>query len=131
MSDRRVLGFCWLLLTALLWMILADLAKFILAVPFEETGLVKKTFLGGIYLHQAIGAVAAIGASLAAWNHRQGFSFSLEAVQETRKVVWPSNKETKDHTVVVIIVSLIIAMVLWGFDQVFKRLFSIILSMGT
>ena len=58
------------------------------------------------------------------------FAFCIETVQETRKVVWPTKKETQDHTVVVIITSITIALMLWGFDLVFKRLFKVILDIG-
>jgi preprotein translocase SecE subunit len=131
MSDRRVLGFCWLLFTLFLAAVLADGVEFVLRVPLGETGLVKKTIFGGLALHKAVGAGLALAVALFAWNHKEAFGFCLETVQETRKVVWPDKQETQDHTVVVIVTSVIIALMLWGFDQVFKRLFSIILNLGT
>ncbi len=131
MSDRRVLGFFWLLLTIFLASVLADGVEFVLRVPLGETGLVKKTLVGGLPLHQAVGGGLALVTAMVAWNHKEAFGFCLETVQETRKVVWPNKEETQDHTMVVIATSIVIALMLWGFDQVFKRLFSIILSLGT
>ena len=131
MSDRRVLKLCRMACTVFVAFVLIDGAEWVLRVPFGETGLVKKTFAGGIALPQLLGGGIALVVSLYCWNHKEAFGFCLETVQETRKVVWPTKKETQDHTTVVIITSIIIALMLWGFDQVFKRLFKIILALGT
>jgi preprotein translocase subunit SecE len=131
MSDRRVLMFCWMALTVFVGFVLTDGVEWLLRVPFGETGLVKKTVFGGVALYQVLGGGVALLAAIITWNHKEAFGFCLETVQETRKVVWPNKKETQDHTTVVIITSIVIALMLWGFDQVFKRLFSIILNLGT
>jgi len=132
MSDRRVLGFCWFLAALFVWMVLSDLTEWILTTPLEDTGLAGTSYFGGtVKLYQLIGAGAAAIVAIFTWNHREAFGFCLEVVQETRKVVWPTKQETQDHTVVVVVTSIIIAAMLWGFDQVFKRLFKIILELGT
>lgn len=130
MSDRRVLGFCWLLAAVFVAVVLTDGAEWLFRVPLGETGLVKQT-IAGVALHQLVGAGLAAVIAIVAWKHEEAFAFCLETVQETRKVVWPTKEETRTHTTVVIITSVVIALMLWGFDQVFKRLFSIILSLGT
>ena len=130
MSDRRVLGFCWLLAAVFVALVLTDGAEWVFRVPLGETGLVKKT-IAGVALHQLVAVGLSFLIALIAWKHEEAFAFCLETVQETRKVVWPNKEETRIHTTVVIITSVIIALMLWGFDQVFKRFFSIILSLGT
>ncbi len=51
-----------------------------------------------------------------------------ESGEELSKVIWPSWEETKGHTRVTIIVTCIIALILWVFDQVFGNLTSMILG---
>ena len=128
MSDQRLLGFMWLAGTVLLWLVLRDLVQWGLVT----TGLPDRPMLGRAVPASSIYAAAiAAGTALVLWRHPASFGFSIETVQETRKVVWPDKQETQDHTMVVIVTSVIIALMLWGFDQVFKRLFSIILNLGT
>ena len=125
MSDRRVLGFAWLALAACLYLVVRDLAQW----AFTLSGTANPEYFGGSMSLSgliAIGLTAATAAFL--WKHKVTFDFCLETVQETRKVVWPTKQETRDQTVVVIITSVLIAMMLWGFDQVFKRLFAVILN---
>ncbi len=51
-----------------------------------------------------------------------------EVGDELSKVTWPTWEETKNHTKVTIIVTLIIAFILWVFDQVFGNLTGMILG---
>jgi preprotein translocase subunit SecE len=45
------------------------------------------------------------------------FDFSQEAVVETKKVVWPSRKETMQTTGIVFAFVLVMAIVLWMTDK--------------
>jgi len=47
---------------------------------------------------------------------REFFAFAREAVVETRKVVWPSRKETIQTTVAVFVLVLVMAIFLWVVD---------------
>ncbi|MGZ8252753.1 MAG: preprotein translocase subunit SecE [Methylophilaceae bacterium] len=47
---------------------------------------------------------------------REFFAFAREAVVETRKVVWPSRKETIQTTVAVFALVLVMAIFLWVVD---------------
>jgi preprotein translocase subunit SecE len=40
-----------------------------------------------------------------------------EARSEIRRVVWPSNQETTQTTLVVLVLVLIFALILWGLDS--------------
>ncbi len=126
MSDRRVLGFAWLAATVCLWYVLADISGW----TFRQTGFADPAMFGSFQLSSLVAIVVSIIASIYCWKHPTTYAFCIETVQETRKVVWPTKQETRDHTVVVIITSIAIAMMLWGFDLVFKRLFGVILNIG-
>lgn len=64
--------------------------------------------------------LAGVGAALLVlWTSpvgKQGFAFAQEAVVETRKVVWPTRKETIQTTVAVFGLVLIMAVFLWVVD---------------
>ncbi|MCP4872301.1 MAG: preprotein translocase subunit SecE [Proteobacteria bacterium] len=126
MSDRRVLGFSWLVLSVCLWLVLRDVVSW----AFITFGFANPLIGGSLQLSAVVGALVTIITAVVLWRLPQVFDFCLETVQETRKVVWPTRKETRDHTVIVVITSTIIATMLWGFDLVFKRLFKVILDLG-
>lgn len=127
MGDRRVLGFTWLALALCLAAVLADLSGW----AFAQAGIANAELLGGAFDASTILALVLTAViAVVTWRMPQVYDFCIETVQETRKVVWPTRKETRDQTLVVIVVSIALAMMLWGFDQVWKRLFSVILNMG-
>lgn len=45
-----------------------------------------------------------------------------EVIQELKKVTWPSKQQTIDMTILVLVVSVIIAIYLSGLDYIFKQL---------
>ncbi|MFZ5376591.1 MAG: preprotein translocase subunit SecE [Patescibacteria group bacterium] len=51
-----------------------------------------------------------------------------EVVQELKKVSWPSRQQTINMTMVVIVVSLIIAAYLAGLDIVFQKMMGAVLG---
>ncbi|MEZ0315851.1 MAG: preprotein translocase subunit SecE [Methylophilaceae bacterium] len=83
-----VAGYYWLAEHALVIRILAVLAGLIAAVVLIYTTALGKEF----------------------------FAFAREAVVETRKVVWPSRKETIQTTVAVFVLVLVMAIFLWVVD---------------
>jgi preprotein translocase SecE subunit len=50
----------------------------------------------------------------------------IDTEQEMRKVSWPSKSEVKSATLVVVLVTFIMAFSLFGFDQGLQRLFSFV-----
>ncbi len=126
MSDRRVLGFAWLALTLVLWLVLRDLASWL----FATAAIANPELAGGTFkASAAVAAGISVGTSVVLWKRKEVYDFCFEVVNETRKVIWPSRQETRDHSVVVVITSFIFAFFLWAFDQVWKKLFAIILSL--
>ena len=126
MSDRRVLGFAWLVATVCLWYVLADISGW----GFRSLGIADPRLAGSLQLSSLTAIVVSLVASAICWRTPKVYDFCIETVIETRKVVWPTKQETRDHTVVVIVTSIAIALMLWGFDLVFKRLFGVILNLG-
>ena len=66
-----------------------------------------------------IAAVLAVGAGIAATSEpgKRFFAFGREAVAETKKVVWPSRKETIQTTGIVFGFVIVMAIFLWLTDK--------------
>ncbi len=75
-----------------------------------------------------LGAAAGVALLFWATRHETIMPSLRECGDELTKVTWPTWEETKNHTKVTIIVTLIIAFILWVFDQVFGNLTSMILG---
>jgi len=101
---------------------MADKLKFMLALLLLAAGVT------GFYLLReqpmilrVLSVFAGLGAGVAvAWFTEPGrrfFDFSREAVVETKKVVWPSRKETIQPTGIVFAFVLVMAIVLWMTDK--------------
>ena len=60
---------------------------------------------------------------------RDFLNFAKEAVRETKKVVWPTRKEATQITGIVFAFVLVMALFLWGTDQILQfLLYDLILS---
>jgi len=62
------------------------------------------------------GIAAAVGVVWFTEPGRRFFAFSQESVNEARKVVWPTRKETMQMTGVVILFVIVMALFLWLVD---------------
>ena len=49
-------------------------------------------------------------------------NYFREALEELKKVIWPSRKETIKHTLIVVVLSLAVAAFLGGIDFLFSEL---------
>ena len=64
-----------------------------------------------------------VGAGLAAFiavqteRGRSVWGLLKDARTEVRRVVWPSNQETTQTTLVVLVLVLVFALILWGLDS--------------
>lgn len=104
------------------------------------TGILLTTIIVGNYLfgeethvvaRVAILLVLAALAVLSAAFTEKGKTFVLfaqESRQEVRKVVWPTRDETVRTTLIILAVSAICGVILWGLDGVFVRIVSFITS---
>jgi preprotein translocase subunit SecE len=100
----------------------ADRLKIAIAVIAVIAGLAGFYVLSQQPLVLRIAVVLAglfIGAGIASTSEpgKRFFAFGREAVAETKKVVWPSRKETIQTTAVVFGFVLIMAMFLWATDK--------------
>ena len=81
-------------------------------------------------LVRAIGVVVAIATALGiaatTVKGKNAWEFAQESRLEVRKVVWPTRQETMQTTLIVFVVTAILALFLWGLDAVLVRLVSFI-----
>jgi len=124
MSDRRVLGFAWLALAILTWLVLRDFFQW----SFATFDIPNQRYLGSFESSSLLGVAVSAVSAVATWKHKTIYEFCLETVSETRQVVWPGKNETRENTVVVVVVSVIMALILGGFDLVWAKLSNFILG---
>jgi preprotein translocase subunit SecE len=96
--------------------------KFSLAVALVVAGVAGFYLLSGQPLvFRVLSVMAGLAAGGAvAWFTEQGQRFAVfvrEAVTETRKVVWPTRKETVQMTGIVFVFVVIMAIFLWLADK--------------
>ena len=101
---------------------MADKIKFALALVLLAAGVVGFYLLSEqAMILRVLSVLAGVAASVAvAWFTEPGqrfFVFAREAVAETKKVVWPSRKETMQTTAMVFVFVLIMAIFLWLTDK--------------
>jgi preprotein translocase subunit SecE len=63
------------------------------------------------------GAAVAVYIAIQTERGRNTWNLMREARSEIRRVVWPSNQETTQTTLVVLVLVLIFALILWGLDS--------------
>ncbi|NLS14857.1 preprotein translocase subunit SecE [Vibrio sp. SM6] len=65
---------------------------------------------------------AALGVAATTTKGKTAISFARESRMEVRKVVWPTRQETLQTTLIVLAVSIVMALALWGIDGIMVRL---------
>ena len=107
---------------------MADKIKFALALILLAAGVVGFYLLAEqAMILRVLSVLAGVGASIAvAWFTEPGqrfFVFAREAVAETKKVVWPSRKETMQSTGMVFAFVVVMAVFLWLTDKSLEWVF--------
>lgn len=102
-----------------------DKAKMILAICAVIAGVAGFYVLAGYSpLYRAAALVAGLLLAIAfAWTTTSGrgfLNFAREAVRETKKVVWPTRREALQLTGIVFVFVVVMAIFLWGADQVLQ-----------
>ena len=113
-----------------------DKFKVVLAVVVAIAGVVGFFYLKGQNKPALVCAGALVAglafAVLLLWTSATGrdfLNFAKEAVRETKKVVWPTRKEATQITGIVFAFVLVMALFLWGTDQMLQfLLYDVILS---
>ena len=114
---------------------MADKIKLLIA------GLLVVAGIAGFYLLadsptvvRVLAVLAGVGLALVvAWFTEAGrafFGFSRESIDEARKVVWPTRKETLQMTGVVILFVVVMALFLWLVDSVLLWLVKLLMGRG-
>ena len=75
-----------------------------------------------------VGFALAFGMLSLTEKGRELIQFGREAIVETKKVVWPTKKETAQTTGIVVVFVLVMALVLWGIDGVLGSLIRMTVS---
>lgn len=97
---------------------------------------------GGIYANWYFGdeslllrvlgllGIAVLACFVAVQTERGSSTWTLikESRSEIRRVVWPSNQETSQTTLIVLILVLIFALILWGLDALLGWLVSSVIG---
>jgi len=101
---------------------MADKLKFALALLFLVSGVAGFYFLSDQpMILRVLAVLAGLGAGVAvAWLTEPGqrfYDFSNDAVAETKKVVWPSRRETMQTTGIVFVFVFVMALFLWLTDK--------------
>ncbi len=63
------------------------------------------------------GAAVAVFIAIQTERGRATWNLMKESRSEIRRVVWPSNQETTQTTLVVLVLVIIFALILWGLDS--------------
>jgi preprotein translocase subunit SecE len=101
---------------------MADKLKFVLALLLLMVGVAGFYYFAGqpmIFRVLAVLAGVAAGGALAWFTvpGRRFVEFGHEAIAETKKVVWPSRRETLQTTGIVFAFVLVMAVILWTADK--------------
>tara|TARA_R110001599_G_C12275552_1_gene662246 strand:- start:16095 stop:16478 length:384 start_codon:yes stop_codon:yes gene_type:complete len=102
-----------------------DKIKIILALLAVIAGVVgfyvlsdKATAIRAAVL--VVGLLVAIALGWTSAAGRDFMNFSKEAIRETKKVVWPTRRETLQMTAIVFVFVLVMALFLWSTDKVLE-----------
>ncbi|MEH6453162.1 MAG: preprotein translocase subunit SecE [Psychromonas sp.] len=68
-----------------------------------------------------LAALAVFSASLTE-KGKTFITFAKDSRLEVRKVVWPTRQETVQTTLIILAVSTVVGLILWGLDGIFVRL---------
>ena len=81
-----------------------------------------------VTISTVIGGVVAVIVAFLMWRSPKIYEGSLNVAREMKKVTWPTNPETVYAMKVVVATSIIVALILFGFDFVAKEVTELILG---
>ena len=124
MSVARYVNLSFVAVGLLAYLVLSELFSFVL----EMFGTGANMALIGVNfrLGDLLGMAVAVGMALYMKRSEKISTYAMEVGNELSKVTWPTWKETKLSTIVVIIVTLIIAMILGLLDVAWGALSNLI-----
>ena len=95
------------------------LLAFVLSHLFETVARLFVDDLGsfaGFLQTTWIATAVAGGATFITWRNQRAFGWAMEVATELKKVTWPTRDETRASTIVVIVLTIIMAVFLGLFD---------------
>ncbi|MFU8785386.1 preprotein translocase subunit SecE [Aliidiomarina sp.] len=103
-----------------------DIAKWVIVVALLVAAVVGNNIYGdmSVVLRAASVVILVALAGFAAATTEKGktfLGFAKESRTEVRKVVWPSRKEATQTTLIVLAVTVLVALLLWGLDGILVR----------
>lgn len=104
-----------------------DILKWIGVFALVATAVVGNSLYGELSVvlrATAVVVLVAIACGLAAitTKGKSAITFANESRMEVRKVVWPTRQETLQTTLIVLAVTVVMSLILWGIDGVMVRL---------
>ncbi|NIO39147.1 MAG: preprotein translocase subunit SecE [Burkholderiales bacterium] len=110
-----------------------DKIKLFLAVLVIAVGIAGFYLMAEMPLVVRVGAFmgSLIIAALVSWTSTPGKQFAVyvrESIVETRKVVWPTRKETVQSTAMVLAFVFVMAVFLWGVDWILASLVRLLMG---
>ncbi len=105
-----------------------DIVKWVVVFAILTALVVANYIFEFSTLERAIGLLVMIPlAGFVAAQTQKGhefLTFAKEAKLEVRKVVWPTRQETNQTTIIIGIVTVIMAFILWGLDALLLKIVS-------
>ncbi len=105
-----------------------DIVKWVVVFAILTALVVANYVFEFSTLERAIGLLVMIPlAGFVAAQTQKGhefLTFAKEAKLEVRKVVWPTRQETNQTTIIIGIVTVIMAFILWGLDALLLKIVS-------
>jgi preprotein translocase subunit SecE len=108
----------------LLWVALSGFYGWAMALVSAS---INRPLIGvNFRLADLLGLVTAIAITIYLRRHERVSTFSMEVGNELSKVTWPTWQETRLSTIVVIVVTIVIAAILGLFDSVWAFLSALV-----
>jgi preprotein translocase SecE subunit len=98
-------------------------------VPGQNVWVEELPIVGTLSLYKVIAAVVFFMGMYALHmllNRPTSVDMLIDTEQEMKKVSWPTKAEVKSATVVVAFVTFLLALLLFGFDEILRRLFRLV-----
>jgi preprotein translocase subunit SecE len=108
----------------LMWVVLSKFFGWAMGLV---SAAVNRPLIGvNFRLADLLGLVVAIAVTLYLRRHERVSAFTMEVGNELSKVTWPTWQETRLSTIVVIVVTIVIAAILGLFDSVWAFLSALV-----
>lgn len=107
--------------------------RWLVVIALVTGGIFANSFYSDFpLLYRVVGLVALAALALFVLvNTKQGASvwgIIKESRTEIRKVVWPTRQETNQTTLIVVVLTILMAFILWGLDSFFGWIASLIIG---